>query len=117
MLKLIFQIFAALIAVWHGGERGIISNPNPFSDVQYIVLGRMAIPVTVLWIVIITNSVNLIDGLDGLAVGVSAIACVTMLVISLVISEGNVVIILAALTGACIGFMPYNINPAKDLYG
>ncbi len=69
------------------------------------------------WIVAITNSVNLIDGLDGLAVGVSTIASLTMLVIALVVAQGNVAIILAALAGACLGFLPYNLNPAKIFMG
>ena len=70
-----------------------------------------------LWIVGITNSVNLIDGLDGLAVGVSTISCVTILVVALLVSEPNVALIVAALAGACIGFMPYNLNPAKIFMG
>jgi UDP-GlcNAc:undecaprenyl-phosphate/decaprenyl-phosphate GlcNAc-1-phosphate transferase len=70
-----------------------------------------------LWIVGCTNAVNLIDGLDGLAVGVSAISSLTMLIVSLFVSEPVVSIILAALTGACLGFMPYNLNPAKIFMG
>ena len=60
---------------------------------------------------------NLIDGLDGLAVGVSTIASTTMFVVALLVSEGNVALLLAALMGACIGFMPYNLNPAKIFMG
>ena len=93
------------------------SNPNIFSDNELLVLGWLSIPVTVLWIVGITNSVNLIDGLDGLAVGVSTIASVTMFVVALLVSEGNVALLLAALMGACLGFMPYNLNPAKIFMG
>ena len=63
-------------------------------------------PVTVLWIVAITNSVNLIDGLDGLANGVSAISATTMLVIALVTQQEQVAIVLAALVGACVGSCP-----------
>ena len=74
-------------------------------------------PVTVLWIVAITNSVNLIDGLDGLANGVSAISATTMLVIALTVAEAQVAILMAALAGACIGFLPYNLNPAKIFMG
>ena len=74
-------------------------------------------PITILWIVLVTNSVNLIDGLDGLAVGVSGIGSVAMLVIALLVSEGNVAIIMAALAGACLGFIPYNLNPAKIFAG
>ena len=116
-LKFIVQVFAALIAVYHGVVIEIVSNPNLFSNVEFLKFGVMAIPITVIWIVAITNSVNLIDGLDGLAVGVSTIASVTMLVISLVLYDGNMAVIMAALTGACIGFMPYNLNPAKIFMG
>ena len=64
-----------------------------------------------------TNAVNFIDGLDGLAVGVSGISCASMLVIALVVSEQNVAVIMAALLGACVGFIPYNFNPAKIFMG
>ena len=111
--KFLIQILSAVIAVLHGVVINVVSNPNVFSSQEAIVLGWLAIPLTVLWIVGITNSVNLIDGLDGLAVGVSTISCVTILVVALLVSEPNVALIVAALAGACIGFMPYNLNPAR----
>ena len=70
-----------------------------------------------IWIVGITNAVNLIDGLDGLACGVSTISSMTMLVIALTVSDSTVAILMAALTGACVGFLPYNRNPAKIFMG
>ena len=70
-----------------------------------------------LWIVGITNAVNLIDGLDGLANGVSAISATTVLVIALLVSEAQVAVVMAALVGACVGFLPYNMNPAKMFMG
>ena len=115
--KFLIQILAAVIAVLHGVVINVVSNPNVFSNQEAIVLGWVAIPLTVLWIVGITNSVNLIDGLDGLAVGVSTISCVTILVVALLVSEPNVALIVAALAGACIGFMPYNLNPARIFMG
>lgn len=115
--KFLIQILAAVIAVLHGVVINVVSNPNVFSSQEAIVLGWVAIPITVLWIVGITNSVNLIDGLDGLAVGVSTISSVTMFVVALLVAEGNVAVILAALMGACVGFMPYNFNPAKIFMG
>ena len=102
MLKFVVQIVAAAI---------------PASDNLYWVLGGLSVPFTILWIVAITNSVNLIDGLDGLANGVSAISATTMLVIALLASEAQVAIVMAALVGACVGFMPYNLNPAKMFMG
>lgn len=117
MLKFVVQIVAALIPALSGVVIQAFSNPNIFSDNLYWVLGWLSIPFTVLWIVAITNAVNLIDGLDGLADGVSAISATTVLVIALMASEIQVAIVMAALVGACVGFMPYNLNPAKMFMG
>ena len=117
MLKFVVQIAAALIPALNGVVIQAFSNPNIFSDSLYWVLGPLSVPFTVLWIVAITNAVNLIDGLDGLANGVSAISATTMLVIALLASEAEVAIVMAALVGACVGFMPYNLNPAKMFMG
>jgi UDP-GlcNAc:undecaprenyl-phosphate GlcNAc-1-phosphate transferase len=116
-LKFIIQIGAALIAVYHGVVMRIIMNPFFWTASEYLSFGYFSIPVTVLWIVAITNSVNLIDGLDGLAAGVSAISSFTMMIIAIVVTDINVAIIMAALAGACIGFLPYNRNPAKIFMG
>lgn len=116
-VKLLGQFVAAGVAVAHGVVITILSNPNVLSQSLYLDVGLLSIPITLLWIVGITNSVNLIDGLDGLAVGVSGISSVTMLVIALLVSEGNVAVIMAALAGACIGFIPFNFNPAKIFAG
>ena len=115
--KFLVQILAALIAVWGGNRIEFLSNPNIFSSEPYWELGILAIPFTVIWIAAITNAVNLIDGLDGLACGVSTISSMTLLVIALIVSEPDVAIITAALAGACIGFLPYNLNPAKIFMG
>ena len=115
--KLVVQIVAALVAVLHGNVIQVLSNPNIFSDNPYWVLGKLAVPLSVIWIVAITNAVNLIDGLDGLAVGVATISSLTMLVIAMLVSESGVALLMAALAGGCIGFMPYNLNPAKIFMG
>ena len=115
--KFVVQIVAALIAVCSGNIIQIISNPNVFSSNPYWDLGWLAYPVTVIWIVAITNAVNLIDGLDGLANGVSAISATTVLVIALIGGQFQVAVVMAALVGACVGFMPYNMNPAKMFMG
>ncbi len=116
-LKFVVQIVAALIAVSQGNVIHTFSNPNVFSENPYWNLGLLAIPISVFWIVAITNAVNLIDGLDGLAVGVSTISSMTMLIIALLVSESGVAILMAALAGSCIGFLPYNLNPAKIFMG
>ena len=117
LVKFVVQIAAALIAVYHGVVIDILSNINIFSQTEYLILRGWSVPITVLWIVAITNSVNLIDGLDGLAAGISTISSFTMLVIALVVSDINVAVITAALAGSCIGFLPYNRNPAKIFMG
>ena len=115
--KLIVQIVAAVIAVWSGNVIETISNPNIFSNDLYWELGWLSIPVTVIWIVAVTNAVNLIDGLDGLACGVSTISSMTVLVIALTVAEPTVAVLMACLAGGCIGFLPYNTNPAKIFMG
>lgn len=117
LVKFVIQIFAALIAVYHGVVVTTITNPIFWSASEYLNFGYLSIPITVLWIVAITNSVNLIDGLDGLAAGVSAISSFTMLIIAIIVADMNVAIIMAALAGSCIGFLPYNRNPAKIFMG
>ena len=113
--KLAVQIAAAVVAVLHGNTIQVLSNP--FSPGEYFSLGLLAIPVSVIWVVVITNSVNLIDGLDGLAVGVSAISSAALVAVALLVSEANVALIMIALFGACLGFMPYNSYPAKIFMG
>ena len=116
-VKLAGQVAAAVVAIRCGVVFDAITNPNFMSDTTTIQIGWLSIPLTLLWIVACTNAVNLIDGLDGLAVGVSSISSLTMLIVSLLVSEPGISLILAALTGACIGFMPYNMNPAKIFMG
>ena len=116
-LKFVVQIAAALMAVLGGNQITVLSNINVFSSEPYWELGWLSYPISVLWIVAITNAVNLIDGLDGLACGVSTISSMTLLVIALNVSEPDVAVLTAALAGACIGFLPYNLNPAKIFMG
>ena len=116
-IKFIVQIGAALIPVFHGVIIERFSIPFSFDSEAYVNLGALSVPLTVLWIVAITNSVNLIDGLDGLAVGVSAISSVSLLIISIVTKQPNITPVIAALVGSCVGFMPYNLNPAKMFMG
>lgn len=117
LVKLAGQVFAAIVAIRCGLVFDTISNPNFLSPDTFIQIGWLSVPLTLLWIVGCTNAVNLIDGLDGLAVGVSAISSLTMFVVSLYVTDPVASILLAALVGACIGFMPYNLNPAKIFMG
>lgn len=113
--KLLIQIVAALIPVIAGVriERIIL----PFLKSGGIEFGWLAYPITVLWIVALTNAVNLIDGLDGLAAGVSAIASFSMFVIALMQGNYPIAAMSAAIVGACCGFLPYNFSPASIFMG
>lgn len=112
--KFLAQIVAALIVYFSGNEIRYVSHP--FAD-GLLDLGVFSGFVTVVWIVMMTNAVNFIDGLDGLAVGVSGISTATMLVIAMLMGEVDVAVILAALLGSCLGFIPYNFNPAQIFMG
>ena len=115
-LKFVVQILAAAIPVTLGVTISYISNPLPIGP-QYISFGYLSIPVTIVWIVAITNAVNFIDGLDGLSVGVCSISCLSMAVIALSLGQSTEAVLLSTLLGACLGFLPYNLNPAKIFMG
>jgi len=116
-IKFLVQIFAAIIPVSFGIVIERISAPTFISETGVIEFGWLGYPITVLWIVAVTNALNLVDGLDGLAVGVASISSITLLCISLMLGNELVVIMTAALSGACLGFFPYNFNPAKLFMG
>jgi UDP-N-acetylmuramyl pentapeptide phosphotransferase/UDP-N-acetylglucosamine-1-phosphate transferase len=89
---------------------------HPFSG-EYIQLGVFSYPITVLWVVGITNAVNLIDGLDGLAAGVAAIAAFAIGLVSIVHDHPFIALLSFTLTGSLIGFLKYNFHPAKIFLG
>jgi len=117
IVKLAAQVLAALVAVLHNVRINAVSVPSFISESGVLQLGVLSIPVTIVWIIAVTNAVNLIDGLDGLAVGVSSIASFSLFFIAILGGEQNVAIIAAALAGGCLGFLPYNFNPAKIFMG
>ena len=116
-VKLMVQVVAATIAASGGSLIRYLSAPHFISQSGHLDLGIWAMPLTVFWIVLITNAVNLIDGLDGLAAGVSVISSICLVVVALVYSDMTVAVICGALTGGCVGFLPYNISPARIFMG
>lgn len=114
-LKFLVQLGAAVLVVCHGVDVSVITNP--FREGSYIHLGLWGYPLTVLWIVGVTNAVNLMDGLDGLAVGISAIACFALFIIAIFTGMGNIAVLIAAVIGGCLGFLPYNSHPASIFMG
>jgi len=113
--KLLMQIIAAIILVKSGFEINYFTNF--FGDSEFIYLQNLTLPISVLWIVGVTNTVNLIDGLDGLAAGISAIAAVTLSYIAILNHRYDAAMITLILAGSSIGFLPYNFNPAKIFMG
>lgn len=115
--KLIFQIVAAVVAVCFGHSINFFTNPFGDTTLPMLLSSPWAEIISVFWIVGLTNAVNFIDGLDGLAAGVSSIASLSILFISIIMGNAAVTPIAAALVGCCVGFLPFNSNPAKIFMG
>jgi UDP-GlcNAc:undecaprenyl-phosphate GlcNAc-1-phosphate transferase len=112
--KLMGQLIAALVFVGFGGYVKFLSNP--FGG-DIIFLDYFGVPVTVLWLMGISNAVNLIDGLDGLAAGVSIISACTMAVVSLSHGYFMPAALLFVLASATLGFLRFNFSPASIFMG
>ncbi len=111
--KFVIQVIAAGIAYYFGFRIEYITNPfgSPIN------LGVFSIPVTLLWIAGISNAINLMDGLDGLAAGMSSIVSIIILLIAYKLGNIGIVIVTLPLIGALLGFIKYNFNPAKVFMG
>ncbi len=116
LVKGIPQVFAVFLPVFFGVR--IERLPNFFSGDAYIALPLVwQYVITMVWIMAILNAVNLIDGLDGLACGVSTIMSLCLAAIAFMLHDSAVCIVAISLAGACVGFLPYNLNPAKLFMG
>lgn len=114
--KLVIQILCAVMVTFFGVKIEFLTNPFD-TQTGMMYLGIFSIPITVFWIVGITNTVNLIDGLDGLAAGLSAISALTLSFIAYTNNDMTSSMLLLALAGGAIGFLPFNFNPAKIFMG
>lgn len=111
-LKFAVQLLVAGFAVWNGC---VIDHINLGG--MYVNLGYFSIPLSMLWIAGLTNAINLIDGLDGLACGVSAISSLSLLAVVLLHGDVLSTVMCGILFGSCLGFLPYNSNPARIFMG
>lgn len=111
--KLAGQLAAALVVVLNGVQVQYINLP--FGGV--LEFGMLSIPLTILWIVGITNAINLIDGLDGLAAGVSSIALITITGMAILMGNTFVTSVSLIVLGSTLGFLVYNFHPAKIFMG
>ncbi len=111
--KLGFQLLAAVVAWACGFRVDVVDLPM----MESFSVGVLSLPLTVLWVVGIINAVNLIDGLDGLAAGVVFFAGITNFVVATLMGTDFVALIMATVTGAVLGFLFYNFNPARIFMG
>jgi UDP-GlcNAc:undecaprenyl-phosphate GlcNAc-1-phosphate transferase len=111
-VKFSFQIIAGLIVALTINKIEMINLP--FGTIH---LGILSIPVTVFWVVAITNAINLLDGLDGLAAGTSFIVCAAIFGISLLQQNIGIALISVILAGSTLGFLKYNFHPASIFLG
>lgn len=113
-MKFLGQLVAASIVVASGLRIVYVGDPFVGGLVE---LGLLSIPITLFYIVGFTNVINLIDGLDGLAAGVSAIAAATLLVLAAQGNRLDAAALAVAVIGACVGFLRYNSHPASIFMG
>jgi len=114
-VKLLGQIIAATIVALSGIQINRIALPY-FNTIFTVEISSIII--TIIWIVGITNAINLTDGLDGLSGGISLISCISLLIIFALNGSPLISILLVtALAGSILGFLPYNFNPAKTFIG
>jgi UDP-GlcNAc:undecaprenyl-phosphate GlcNAc-1-phosphate transferase len=111
--KLLAQVAAAVTMYLAGLRIDLLSVADLFT----LHLGWFSFPVTIFWIVAITNAVNLIDGLDGLAAGISAAVCAVIAIFALDIGQPLMVVLMLALLGSLSGFLFFNFNPARIFMG
>ena len=112
--KLAGQLAAAIVVVTWGGLQIEFINLPFLGQFDF---GYLSIPITILWIIGITNAINLIDGLDGLAAGVSTIALISISVMAMIMGNIFVIATAAILAASSLGFLFFNFHPAKIFMG
>jgi UDP-GlcNAc:undecaprenyl-phosphate GlcNAc-1-phosphate transferase len=111
--KLAFQLLAAGYLYYSGFRIEVLSNP--FGAPLW--LGLWSLPITLLWLIGMSNAINLIDGMDGLAAGLALVSTVGLMAAALFGGRTDAALVAAALAGALLGFLPYNFNPARVFLG
>jgi UDP-GlcNAc:undecaprenyl-phosphate GlcNAc-1-phosphate transferase len=111
--KIVGEVVAASVLYAYG--LGIPLLTNPFGDA--IATGVFDLPLTIIWVLVVVNAINLIDGIDGLATGAVFIAAVTLWFVGRTNGDFYVMFIAATLIGATFGFLRYNFPPARVFMG
>lgn len=112
--KLIGQAVAAFLVVRSGLVVEFLTNPFTGGEMS---LGWLSVPLTMVWLIGMSNAVNLIDGMDGEAAGVSAISAGMIAIICVLQGPQSVAAVAGLLAAACIAFLVFNFNPAKIFMG
>jgi UDP-GlcNAc:undecaprenyl-phosphate/decaprenyl-phosphate GlcNAc-1-phosphate transferase len=117
--KFIAQVVVALVSMLYGFVIPGLTNPfDHNATTNWIEFPLwVGIPLTLLWYVGLMNAINFLDGLDGLLAGVAAISSLFLFVISVVHANPVVALVVIALAGAALGFLPFNFNPARIFLG
>ena len=113
-LKLLIQILVAVVLVACGIRIDFVTNP--LNGITVFPAWASAL-ITILWLVGITNAINLLDGLDGLLAGVSTISASIFCAVTLLQGQWHVALIMAAVAGSCLAFLRYNFHPARIFMG
>lgn len=115
-VKILVQSAAAFCISISGTRIQVVSNPFSVNGVS-ILPDWFSYVLTIMWLIGITNAINLIDGLDGLAAGITTISSLSIFIVSVLLGRWETAVFTAALAGAILGFLPYNFNPAKIFMG
>lgn len=112
-VKFAGQVAAVFLYVLWGPRIEFMSNP--FGEMLY--LGKLSIPLTMLWVLTLINIMNFIDGIDGLTTGITLIGAVALATLALLLGRYDAALLAVIVVGVSLGFLPYNFNPARVYLG
>lgn len=116
--KFVSQVVVAVVSMIYGFHIGFIHRPFSHDPHDWLFFPPwVAYPLTLVWYVGMMNAINFIDGLDGLLSGFTGISCIFLFAIALTKGDPVIALVVVALAGAAMGFLPYNFNPARIILG
>lgn len=113
IIKLIVQVLTAVTVF----ALNIQINTLDLPGAQLLILNALSLPVTAIWIIGLMNAVNFIDGIDGLAAGITLFSALTLTIIAMFTAQPSSALLASMLAGASLGFLAFNFHPAKIFMG